>query len=275
MDPRWYSIRLVVTVVMSFIGASLLYVAHLVGNSIAGSAVALLVLLGLALPSGFYAVFTLVGWQRGAAGGAVPNALIVWCIERRIIPFVPVAFGLLLFGVAQLMISEIGQGDADRAAAEAYRQTVRRSVGDACYSHAGQAIGADLADVALKSRVPNFCTCLDLEVEKNYTPEQFAEVPKDRWWAAGDAKTDRIVQKCRLDDSSLVRATRAIRKNGGDPDSDAMRSKILDYSACVKVELESGYSDAGLMKVSADPAWQDADPKFQQIIGRCLKYAGL
>jgi ABC-type enterochelin transport system permease subunit len=30
---------------------------------------------------------------------------------------------------------------------------------------------------------------------------------------------------------------------------------------------------ATLMKVSIDPAWQDADDKFRQIIARCTKYA--
>jgi hypothetical protein len=29
------------------------------------------------------------------------------------------------------------------------------------------------------------------------------------------------------------------------------------------------------MKVSIDPAWQDSDDKFRQIIARCTKYAEL
>ena len=49
-----------------------------------------------------------------------------------------------------------------------------------------------------------------------------------------------------------------------------MQPKILAYAACVKAELDSGYTAATLMKVSIDPAWQDADDKFRQIIARCV-----
>jgi hypothetical protein len=31
-------------------------------------------------------------------------------------------------------------------------------------------------------RVPHFCTCLESEVEKSYSPEEFAAVAKERWW---------------------------------------------------------------------------------------------
>lgn len=274
MDPIWYTIRIVVTGIMTAIGGLLLWAAYAVADNLTGAALAWMVLLGLAIPSGFFALFTLVGWQRSTASGAVPNDLIAWCNDPRRYPLLWVGFVVILFGSAYQIMAEIRRGDTDRAARQAFERSVRNDLGNACYARAHQAIGADLADVGLKSRVPNYCTCLDLEVEKRYTPQQFAEVPKDQWWATGDDKIDRIVQKCRLDDSSLVRAVRVIRKNGGDPDSNEMRSKILDYSACVKVELESGYTDTELMKVSADTAWQDSDQKFQPIIGRCMKYAG-
>jgi hypothetical protein len=47
----------------------------------------------------------------------------------------------------------------------------------------------------------------------------------------------------------------------------------LAYAACVKAELDAGYTAATLMQVSIDPAWQDSDAKFRQIIVRCTKYA--
>ena len=119
----------------------------------------------------------------------------------------------------------------------------------------------------------NYCSCLDVEVEKSYTPEQFTAVPKDRWWGSGDEKIDHIVQKCRLHDSSFARAVQTIRTSGGNPESDAVQPKILAYTACVGVELESGYTPAALMKLSIDPGSQDADDKFRQIIAKCTKYA--
>jgi hypothetical protein len=276
MDPIWYTIRIVVTVVMTGIGALLLWAAYAVSDNVDGAAVTWMVLLGLAIPSGFFALFTLVGWQRSTAAGAAPNAVIAWCNNPRHYPFLWLCFVGFLFGAAYQIVAEIQRGDADRAVVEAYHRAVRDTLFDACWVRAGQAFRGDAATAAdsnLKPRMMNYCTCLDIEVEKGYTPEQFAEVPKDRWWGSGDEMIDRIVHKCRLDDSSLVRAVQVIRKNGGNPESDRMQPKILAYTACVKLELESGYTAATLMKVSIDPTWQDADDRFRQIVARCTKYA--
>jgi len=180
----------------------------------------------------------------------------------------------VLFGSSYQIVNEIKRGDAERGVTQAYHRAVRDTLFDACWVRAGQAFGKDAgAAASLRPRMMNYCTCVDIEVEKNYTPQQFAAVTKDQWWASGDEKIDRLVQKCRIDDSSFVRAAQTIRKNGGNPESDAMQPKILAYAACVKAELDSGYPAAALMKVSIDPAWQEADDKFRQIIARCTKYA--
>jgi hypothetical protein len=274
MDPIWYTIRIVATGIMAVIGVLLLWAAYLVSGNVAGAAIAWMVLLGLAIPIGFFALFTLVGWQRSAAAGATPNAVIAWCNDRRRYPFLWLGFVAVLFGGAYQIVNEIKRGDAERGAAQAYHRAVRDTLFDACWVRAGQAFRADAgAAASLRPRMMNYCTCVDIEVEKGYTPQQFAAVTKDQWWAGGDEKIDRIVQKCRIDDSSFVRAAQTIRKNGGNPESDAMQPKILAYAACVKVELDSGYTAATLMKVSTDPAWQDGDDKFRQIITRCTKYA--
>ena len=274
MDPIWYTIRIVVTGIMTGIGGLLLWAAYLVSDNVGGAAIAWMVLLGLAIPIGFFVLFTLVGWQRGTATREAPNAVIAWCNDRRRYPFLWLAFLLVLFGAARQIVVEIRQGDADRGATEAYHRTVRDTLFDACWVRAGQAFSKDAgAPASLRPRMMNYCTCLDIEVEKGYTPQQFAAVTKDQWWASGDEKIDRIVQKCRIDDSSFVWAAQTIRRNGGNPESDAMQPKILAYAACVKAELESGYTGTTLMKVSIDPASQDADDKFRQIIARCMKYA--
>jgi hypothetical protein len=274
MDPIWYTIRIVVTVIMTGIGGLLLWAASLVAPNVNGAALSWMVLLGLAIPVGFFALFTLVGWQRSTAATATPPPVIAWCNDPRRYPFLWLGFVAVLFGSAYQIKNEIELGDKDREVTQAYHRAVRDTLFDACWNRAGQAFSKDAgAAASLRPRMMNYCTCLDIEVEKGYTPQQFAAVTKDQWWASGDEKIDRIVQKCRIDDSSFIRAAQTIRKNGGNPESDAMQPKILAYAACVKAELDSGYTGATLMKVSIDSAWQDADDKFRQIIARCTKYA--
>src|SRR5207302_157233 len=136
----------------------------------------------------------------------------------------------------------------------AYHRAVRDTLFDACWNRAGQSFReeAGTGDVTLRSRMMSYCTCLDIEVEKSYTPEQFAAVPKERWWARGDDKIDRIMQTCRIEDSSFVRAALIIRKNGGNPESEAMQPKILAYTACIKAELAGGYTPATVLGILLD-----------------------
>ena len=276
MDPIWYTIRIIATAVLAAIGVFVLWVAYLIAPNVNGSAIAWMVLEGLAIPVGFFAMFTLVGWQRSTSTTATPNAVIAWCNDRRRYPILLLLFVLLLFGGARQIASEIEYGDAERAAKQAYSRTVRDTLFDACWFRAYDMLNdSGTAEIAIRPRLMSYCTCLDIEVEKSYTAEQYAAVPKDHWWQSGDQKIDRIVQTCRIEDSSLVRAAQMIRKTGGDPGNDAMRGKLLDYTACVKLELESDYTPATLMSVSTDRAWQDADQKFRQIVDRCTKYAQL
>ena len=60
MDPIWYTIRIVATLVMTGIGGLLLWAAYLISGNVGGAAIAWMVLLGLAIPIGFFALFTLV-----------------------------------------------------------------------------------------------------------------------------------------------------------------------------------------------------------------------
>lgn len=280
MDPIWYTIRIFATVIMTGIGGLLLWVASLIAPNVNGAAIALMVLLGLAIPAGFFFMFTVVGWQRTLATqpipSARPSALIAWCGEPRRYAVIWIGFVALLFGGARLIALEIQRGDAERADLQAYHRTVRDTLFDACWNRAGQAFREETGtgDLALRPRMMHYCTCLDTEVEKRYTPEQFAAVPKERWWSRGDDKIDHVVQRCRVSDSSFVRAALTIRKNGGNPDSDAMQPKLLAYTACIDVELDS-YTPAALMALSTDRASQDGDDKFRQIIARCTKYAEL
>jgi hypothetical protein len=280
MNPIWYSIRIIATGIMTGIGALVLWAASLVAPNVSGTAIALMVLLGLLILVGFFFMFTVVGWQRTLAAQpdapARPSPWIAWCGEPRRYAILWVAFVVLLFGGARLIGFEIQRGDAERADLQAYHRAVRDTLFDACWNRAGQSFREEAAtgDVSLRPRLMHYCTCLDIAVEKRYTPEQFAAVPKERWWARGDDKIDRIVQQCRISDSSFVRAALTIRKNGGNPESDAMQPKILAYTACVEAELDS-YAPTALMALPSDRASQDGDDKFRHIIDRCTKYAEL
>ena len=278
MDPTWYAIRIFMTGITTGIGGLLLWAATLVAPNVNGAALALMVLLGLAIPAGFFFMFTVVGWQRTMATHSVPpvkpGPVIAWCGEPRRYAILWIAFVVLLFGGARLIMFEIQRGDAQRADLQAYHRAVRDTLFDGCWNRAGLVFRADAGtgDLALRPRMMSYCTCLDIEVEKSYTPEQFVAVPKEQWWARGDDKIDRITQKCRIEDSSFVRAALTIRKTGGNPDSDMVQPKILAYTACVKVELD-GYAPAALMALPTDHASQDSDDKFRRIIERCTKYA--
>jgi hypothetical protein len=277
MDPIWYTIRTIASFVMAGIGGLLLWAAYLVSGNVTGAAIAWMVLLAVAIPAGFFAMFTIVGWQRSTAAQAKPSPLIAWCGDPRRYAVLWLAFVGMLFGGAYQLVHEIKQGDAERADLQAYHRAVRDTLFDACWNRAGQSFREETgtSDVTLRPRMMSYCTCLDIEVEKSYTPEQFAAVPKERWWARGDDKIERIMQTCRIEDSSFVRAALIIRKNGGNPDSEAMQPKILAYTACIKAELAGGYTPATVMGISTDRSWQDGNDKFRQIIARCTKYAEL
>ena len=83
MDPIWYTIRTIVSVVMAGIGGLLLWAAYLVSGNVTGAAIAWMVLLAAAIPAGFFAMFTIVGWQRSTAAQAKPSPLVAWCGDPR------------------------------------------------------------------------------------------------------------------------------------------------------------------------------------------------
>src|SRR3981081_3311167 len=112
MDPIWYTIRLVARGIMAVIGGLLLWAAYLISGNVGGAAIAWMVLLGLAIPIGFFALFTLVGWQRSTASQAPPSALVAWCNDPRRYPFLWLGFVAGLVGRAHHIVHEIQRGDA-------------------------------------------------------------------------------------------------------------------------------------------------------------------
>src|SRR5205085_5584718 len=139
MNPIWYTIRIVITLVMTGIGALLLWAASAIAPNVNGAALAWMVLLGLAIPIGFFALFTLVGWQRSTAVTIPPNAVIAWCNNPRRYPFLWLGFVAFLFGSAYQIVNEIKRDDAERADLQAYHRAVRDTLFDACWVRAGQA----------------------------------------------------------------------------------------------------------------------------------------
>src|ERR1051326_6693284 len=172
MDPIWYTIRTVVTVVMAGIGGLLLWAGYLVAGNVPGAAIAWMVLLAVAIPAGFFAMFTIVGWQRSTAAQAKPSPLIAWCGAPRHYAVLWLAFVGLLFGGAYQIVQEIKRGDTERADLQAYHRAVRDTLFDACWNRAGQSFREETGsgDVSLRPRLMHYCTCLDIAVEKSFTP---------------------------------------------------------------------------------------------------------
>jgi hypothetical protein len=104
---KWLRLRTAVTIIMAFIGAGLLGVAWVARGHVPGEAAVDLALLGLVLPAGFYGVFTLVGWQRGATG-ATPGAFVAWCLRNRLAAFVPLAFLFFLLFMMRNLSQALG-----------------------------------------------------------------------------------------------------------------------------------------------------------------------
>ena len=105
MDKKWLRLRTAVTIIMALIGIGLLAVAWLSIGHVPGEAVADLGVLGLAIPIGVYALFTLVGWQRSVGTNVPPSALIAWCLRNRLAMILPFAFGIFVF----LMFQNLAQ----------------------------------------------------------------------------------------------------------------------------------------------------------------------
>lgn len=78
---------------------------------------------------------------------------------------------------------------------------------------------------------PHLC---DRHHDRNRRPAVVGGVSdRAQYQRPDDGKIDRIMRKCRIDDSSFLRAALTIRKSGGNPESEAMQPKILAYAACV------------------------------------------
>src|ERR1051325_813464 len=154
MDPIWYTSRTVVTVVMAGIGGLLLGASYLVAGNVTGAAIAWMVLLAVAIPPGFFAMFTIVGWQRSTAAQAKPSPLIAWCGDPRHYAMMCLAFVGLLFGGAYQIVQEIKRGDAERADLQGYHRAGRGPLFDACWDRAGQSFReeAGSGDVSLRPR---------------------------------------------------------------------------------------------------------------------------
>src|SRR5439155_16564177 len=145
MDPIWYTCPTTVSVVMAGLGGLLLWAAYLVSGSVTGAAIAWMVLLAAAIPAGFFAMFTIVGWQRSTAAQAKPSPLVAWCGDPRRYAVLWLAFVGLLFGGAYQFLQKIKQGVAQRPDLKPYLRAVPNTLFAACWTRAGQSFAGEAA----------------------------------------------------------------------------------------------------------------------------------
>ena len=76
-----------------------------------------------------------------------------------------------------------------------------------------------------------------------------------------------------INQSCVASARSGIAKNGGDPDSAAMKAKALSYCGCVTVALQREYTPDEFVRLAGDPGRLDKDERMNRIIETCAKAA--
>jgi hypothetical protein len=187
MLPRWRLFRRIVTITFVIIVAGLVLLAYAIVGRFPGVTLAFF---GIVLPIGFFLIFTVVGWQRSAATGIPPNAVVGWLIRNNIAPFLPVLFLLFLLGIGSGMdLNAIDRSTAGNA--NAFQQ--------ACIASTGQAMrknGRDPDSAEMKAKAVSYCGCIMTGIQHDFEPAEFIRLASDPDRLDKDAKMNRIVEHC-------------------------------------------------------------------------------
>ena len=192
MDRTWRRLRTLSTVTMVFIGALLLAAAWLSLGKFHAEVAVDFAFIGLILAPGFYAIFTLVGWQRSAGNGAEPGRFIAWCVRHKLGPVSAFGFMFLLLGLMQNVTKAMDrpfspQGVGDFSLADFRNGCVASGVKEI------RAAGGDLT--VARPRLESSCGCLARKFDAGYS-----DTEKEAWAAnpdrLRDAKFSRLVQIC-------------------------------------------------------------------------------
>ena len=158
-----------------------------------GVTVVTLAMIAVLLPIGFYLLATVVGWQRSAASGARPNALVGWIISNRIAPGLPIMFMFLLLGLGRGMdltpIDREARNGAD----------LLRAMNESCVGGARQEsarTGGDPDSAAMKTRAASYCSCVIAAFQQEYTPDEFVRLASDPGQFDKEERMTRIINRC-------------------------------------------------------------------------------
>jgi hypothetical protein len=191
---KWYRrMQLISTVVVLFPSAVLLYFGYLSATTPGHSTTEAIVLfvLGAALPPLIYSAWAGVLWaKRGQLPGADPSSP-----AARYGKYLP----YLAVGVMVALIS-LGRGFTPAPARSDEKGDGFVKMRASCVAEAGngarrQGVDPDAAET--KARIEKYCTCYVLQVQLQYTPEEFAQLSKlDRAALAKEKKLGALLETC-------------------------------------------------------------------------------
>ncbi len=193
MPPLWRRIRLIVTLVSGLIGVGLLYLAFSLAGRFPSATIGSLALLGIVLPVGLYLIATVTGWQRSAASGATPNAVVGWIIRNRVAPVLPIIFMFFLLG----LVRELGMTPSDQAAHD--QTALAQSFSESCVAGAGKEIarrGGDPDRSEMKAKMVSYCTCALEGLQRSYTPDEFFRLVSVPGAIEKEEKAGQIMEGC-------------------------------------------------------------------------------
>jgi hypothetical protein len=191
---KWYRrMQLISTVVVLFPSAVLVYFGYLSATTPGHSTTeaVVLVVLGVALPPLIYSAWAGIIWaKRGQLPGADPSSPAAR--YGKYLPYVAV-------GVMVLLLS-LGRGFHPSPARSTEKGDVFVAMRASCVSEATNAArkqGVDPGAAEMQARIEKYCTCYVLQVQLQYTPEEFAQLSKlDRAGLAKEKKLAALLETC-------------------------------------------------------------------------------
>jgi hypothetical protein len=191
MLPLWRRVRVILTVTFTIIAAGMLVLAYALIGRFPGVTVVTLAMIAVVLPIGFYLLATVVGWQRSAASGARPNALVGWIIRNNVAPFLPIMFLFLLLGLGR----EMNMTPIDQDA----RSSLSRSMNESCVASARSELtrtGGNPDSAEMKAKAASYCDCVTVSLQREYTPDEFIRLAGDPGRLDKEEKIRRIIDRC-------------------------------------------------------------------------------
>ena len=205
MKPAWRRMRLWATLFTAVVGILLLVLAFNAPDTVRGEARVLMVFTGVILPLGFYAVLTLVGWQKSIDSGVAPPAVVARSLKWHGAQIAPIVFMLFLLGLFQQMSSALDRQPAQERATGVAEDDYR-FVRDSCLTETAAAMrkdGDDPESAEIKPRIAKYCGCMAVNLPQKFTPEEFQLVSTGQAPASQAQKFQGIVERCQAESGAF------------------------------------------------------------------------